>query len=474
MKSMSLRFVYALLLILVAVSCKKENDNDNTDDTIDAKTLKVNTFIKDAMPEVYLWTAHIPVSVLNNYRQESNPKAFFDKLLYKTKDKWSTITDDYDGLVSSLSGRETTYGYSLVFYRFQASSNLYAVIQYVYPRTPADEAGLKRGDILLQVNGSPMTMDNYLALIYSNEITITLGVLESNVISPGGTVSLTAVELALNPVVIAKTINHENTKIGYILYTQYIDDRTFMDDFDSAMINLKAEGITELILDLRYNPGGHVSAARHLCSALAPLSNVLAEDVLINKKWNTLYQNYWQNTNNTAQLVEKFDKSLANVNIGLERLYILTSGRTASASELTITGLRAYMPVTLIGETTVGKYVASATLRSEIQQGGQRVVDSEISNWAIQPIIYSYTNKNNETFENGFVPEHSIEDDVFDPTPLGDKNEALLAKALEVITGVAPTRAAKAPLTIPSHQLVGTAFSRFDKFRSNAIEQLER
>jgi hypothetical protein len=154
----------------------------------------------------------------------------------------------------------------------------------------------------------------------------------------------------------------------------------------------------------------------------------------------------------------------------LRRLYILTGKGTASASELTITGLDAYMDIILIGDTTVGKYVASATLQpKDIKHN-----DPAIANWAIQPIIYAYANSTN-VIKKKFIPHHLVKEDIFDPTPLGDIHEILLSKALEEITGVAPSRAKSAPQAEPfAYQIVGTGFSRYDKFKGNAIvEQLK-
>ena len=455
---------YALLLMTVAVSCNKENDV-----TIDDKTLKVNTFITETMKEVYLWTDKMPTNI--NYRQESDPKAYFDKLLYKAEDKWSFITDDYEGLIGSLSGQETTYGYSVAFGRFINSSNIFAVVQYVYPNSPAELAGLKRGDIFIKINGSAITDNNYLQFIYSNNITITLGEYDSGGISMDGigTVTLTARPMQLNAVLIDTVINYQGRKIGYLFYTQYYESTTSL---DNALLSFKADGITDLVLDLRYNPGGYVSTARHLCSALAPRTVVAQKEILITKHWNNLYQNHWTTNNEQGQLEERFDASLVtnNVNMDLQQLYVLTGRGTASASELTITGLQPYMNnITLIGGTTVGKYVASATLRS--QKNGQ--VDSELSNWAIQPIIFAYANARGDSFKNGFVPDYDVEDDyIRNPMPLGDMQEALLAKALELITGVAPTSAKAAQHEPLPYRIVGTGFSRFDNFRGNAIEQL--
>ena len=462
--------IYAVLLSMVTVSCKK--DKEDTRNT----TVKVNAFIKDAMNEIYLWTAHINPTVLNNYKQETDPMVYFDKLLYKTEDKWSFITDDYQGLINSLNGRETTYGYSLAFGRFSNNpDNYFAVIQYVYPNSPAAEKGLQRSDILLKINGNDITANNYTQLIYSSNITLTLGVLSGGSITSGSTLTMTSREMNLNPVVIDKVITYEGRKIAYLFYTQYIESYT--PQLDNAIRRFKSEGVNDVILDLRYNPGGYVSTARHLCSALAPSSVVVNQNnILIRNQWNNNYQTYWVQQGRREMLEQHFDADVVTngINMNLGRLFVLTGRGTASASELTITGLKHYMPVRLIGGVTVGKYVASATFQPKDMNNN----DPSIANWAIQPIIYEYANAGGTVdFKNGFTPDVPIDEDVFDhTTPLGDIHEVLLSKALYEITGVVvPPRAksTRQPEVRP-FQLMGTISSRYDKFKENAIiEQLK-
>ena len=466
MKTILRPFICAILLIVVAISCKK-------DDTIDAKTLKVNTFITATMQQFYLWEDKMPTNI--DYKQERDPIDYFDKLLYKAEDKWSIITDDYEGLMGSLQGQETTYGYSLAFsFKFpNDTKNVVAVVQYVYPNSAAALANLKRGDLLLEINGKTLTVDNYLQLLYSNSCTITLGTKTSGSFIPNGTVTMTASMTTLDPVVINKVIDYEGEKIGYLFYTQYIDRYTTL---NNALLNFKAQNIDYLVLDLRYNPGGYVKAARHLCSALAPATDVAQEKVLITKHWSNPMKQYWQIYNpggDEDAFEDLFDPALVSndINMNLSKLYVLTSGRTASASELTICGLQPYMDVILVGETTVGKYVASMPLQPNVWTTWAN--DREINNWAIMPIVYAYANADGLTnFKNGFTPlaQYQVKDDVLDPTPLGDIHEALLSKALWAITGVAPTRAMKAPQPEPFvYEIIGTGFSRFDKFRENAI-----
>ncbi|MDP4205381.1 MAG: S41 family peptidase [Bacteroidota bacterium] len=472
------KFILALILLSL-FSCSKKDEPLIDTPTISSTTLAVNKFINESMTEDYLWTDKMP-SV--DYTKESDPKAYFKKLLYTTDDHWSFITDDYASLANSFQGVEKSFGYSLAFGQFTGTSNYFAVVEYVNPNTPASTAGIKRGDIFIKIDGSNITESNYMNLFYKESVTLTKGTLTSQGIATGGTVSLTGEELTINPILMKKIINHGGKKIGYMVYNQFIGN--YNDSIDKAVQYFKSQQIDDLILDLRYNPGGGVDAARHICSCLAPQSAVNDQKLLVTYKWNTFLQSYFENGLNTAtksgiqddidyytsQLKVNYDKSVAG-NLNLSRLYVLTTRGTASASELTITGLRPYMNVTCVGDTTHGKYTASITIQPMVQKSdGSYVVDSNISNWAIQPIVLRYANSNGVTdFKNGFVPDYYVNDELLPAVELGDSTEPLLKKALEQITGVQVIAMKTVSKPILPYRIIDRASSKYEQFHRNLI-----
>lgn len=458
MKAQFKHTLYASVISIIIIglflsSCKKEVTVSVTE--------KINEFIKLSMEDVYLWEKYLPKI---DYKKESDSKAYFKKLLYE-EDKWSFITDDIAALEGSFAGVETSFGYSLAFGRFSNTGYLFALIEYVYPNSPASIAGLKRGDILFKLNGSDITELNYKNLLYGTTISVTLGINNNGSISAGNTVSITSQVLNLNPVLITNIIEINNRKIGYLFYAQYIN--SYNPSLDAAFLNFKSSGITDLVLDIRYNPGGYISAAQYLCSSVAPLSVVSTGKTLVTLKWNDYYQNYWQNSNYPEQLQLNFKTNPA-VNLNLNKIYILTGSGSASASELTITGLDPYMDVVLIGDTTYGKYTGSITIKPEdLFEDKEHYKD--FSNWGLQPIVLRYANANGVTdFKNGFAPDHYVYDNLWLGTPLGDENEPLLAKAVELIGGTIKASPIKKQ-DIPDYEFISRGFSRFDMQKQNLI-----
>lgn len=410
---------YALLiLILFFSSCQKEDVKPTP------QVLEINEFIWKNMGEAYLWNDFIPQNIDRN--KELDPEAYFQKLLYKPADKWSFITDDYDELINSLKGIEKTYGHKFKLYQLPNSNNIIGIIKYVIPNSPAALAEIYRGDIFYKVNGQALNTENFRKLLFESEgYTMSFGEFNQNgEISFKKDKTLNAIIVAENPIHIRNTIEFEGFKIGYLSYNQFIHD--YNDSLVNAFSEFQSEGIQDLVLDLRYNPGGSVNAAILLSSLIAPSAVVENKEVFSRLIWNDevteyLIDNEGEESNN---LISRFVNP--EVNLNLERVYILISSNSASASELIINCLDPYMEVILIGsENTTGKYVGSITINDTEANHG----------WALQPIVLKTANAiGNSDYSDGFTPDYRIEDDFDDA--LGAITEDMLAKAIELITGI--------------------------------------
>lgn len=434
----------------------EENEDPDQREEASPEVKRINFFIEDVMEDVYLWYDQLPNI---DPRFELNSKEYFDKLLY-SEDRWSFVTEDAQALEESFEGIEKTYGWSLTFGRFSNTGDLFAIVEFVYPNTPAEAKGFKRGDILVEIGGQPITENNYRQLLNGNSLNITMGIDTEQGIAFGREVDLVAQKLELDPVLIKDVIDYEGHKVGYLFYAQYIG--RYNNSLDSAFQYFQDEGVTDLVLDLRYNPGGGTDAAEYLCSSIAPLGVVDGKRMIVSFRWNDKYQQYWNDNNYKGQLGIYFSDT-TKVKMGLDRVHILTGGGTASASELTITGLDAYMDVITIGESTYGKYTASITLKPEdIYYDYKPNYYEEFKNWAVQPIILRYANSNGVTdFKNGFTPDIFYEERIIGSPALGDPNEPLLKLALEDIAGTSTT--AMKSVQRRNYTVVDRGFSKFDR-----------
>jgi C-terminal processing protease CtpA/Prc len=464
---LSLLFLFSVGILM---SCSDDDpvpDPDGSDQQASALTQKINRFIKEGMTDYYLWYDKMPDI---DYKTEQDSKEYFEKLLYEvdTEKGWSFITDDIVALRNSFAGREKTYGWSLSFGRFSNSDDVFAVVEFVYPNTPAGEANVKRGDFVIGMDGGPLTLDNYLDVLYSDNATFQLGALnDQGQVANSGSVTMTSKELDLNPIVKNEVIEVEDTKIGYLLYASYIDN--YNDALDTAFQSLVDQGVSDVVVDLRYNGGGAVTSAVHLCSILAPLDVVNNGNKLVKMTWNDKIQQYFVDNQIMHQIEETFDSEVP-VKMGLSSVRFLTTGGTASASELTITGLSPYMTVRTIGETTHGKYTASITITPEdYYYDKDNSYFEEFKNWAIQPIVLRYANSVGVTdFKEGFEPDIEVEDDL--TKQLGSLDEPMLAAAIEDITGTPPIIALKsAQKPEIFNNIFDRGFSKYDKFKQELL-----
>ena len=443
MKRQLLKSVIVLVCVFLVLSCEDKNGSGDASRV----TQKVNEFIMDYMTDSYLWNDRISTNI--DIKKETDPFALLDKLIYTNLDKWTFLTDDAEALIKEYEGVSTTYGYNLNLYKFNNVESFFGVVRFVYPGSPAERAGVARGDIIIMINGNDITEANYLDLFYSSTTTLRMGVVneEGNSIDLGTkTVSMQAVEMYLDPVNTYKIIDKGDKKIGYLCYTGYRDEAR--NKLLEVFRLFKNSHVTDVVLDLRYNLGGTASSTIFLSSVLVPESAARGEDVFLRELWNNDYMDYYRQEGTDLNLY--FDKEV-EVNMDLDHLYVLTSANTASAPEATMAGLMPYLNVIQVGEPTHGKYCGAALISPWIDNKGN--VDKEIENWALSMVIYKYANKNGLTdFKNGLTPTYDVEDDWSSRYPLGDERDPILAKAIEVITGI-PVQFTRSSVPVPGKRL---------------------
>ena len=395
-------------------------------------TLKVNEFIYEGLRSEYLWENTINWNAID-FKKEKDPHAFFKRLIYKD-DRWTNLTDNAEAWNQGFAGISTTYGFDLRFSYIGQTEELVAIVRYVYPGTPADRAGIRRGDLLLKLNGGPITVKNYADFYDKPTIVVNKGILKDKTLTaePVG-LAMTAVEMYQDPILKDTVINKDGHRVGYLCYSDYTERSTA--ELIKVFTRFKTAGVTDVVLDLRYNGGGYVSTARALCSILAPEAAMKKKERFLFKLWNENYMSYWKSKGRNDELYETFVDTLG-INMNLNRLYILTGKGTASASELTLTGLTPYMDVVQIGDTTHGKFCGGIVLMPKhLWWDKDASYYQEIKNWGMYVMIYKFSNKRNDEFPRGFAPKYVVKEYLLELYPFGDERDPLLGKALELITG---------------------------------------
>jgi len=423
----------SILMLIVSISCSTDQDiipDSNQNITLpkigdDAESIP--QWIYEEMSFFYYWNEELPESEPIG---DEDPRNYFYSLL-NSNDYFSFITDDAESIKEENSGTIMAGGFSTTFGVFTNSDNLFAIVQYVYSGSPADKAGLKRGDIILQVNGDDLNLSNLYQLDSDDLSSVTLGEYNGSSISmTDDIITLSTGSIELNPVIHYEVKEIDDFKVGYLVYVDFIlgDDDKWLNSLLDALDYMKSEGISEFVLDLRYNPGGRVKAAEYLASALAPASVVANEEVLATYEYNDNLQEFFSSRNGmeASYFESRFTPNEHNLN--LDEIYILTTGNTASASELVINSLKPYMKVTMIGEPTFGKFYGAYLLYDEN--------DPPKHDWAITPVAFKYANASGETdFINGLIPDIYLEDNLLEARAFGDESDPMLSAAINLIKG---------------------------------------
>jgi len=456
-----LNLLYALAFAMLVAACKdKEVEPDvltAADTTSVSDRQAINAWLYEVMDDAYFWYKELPAK--SSLDASISPYDYFEKLVYKreTVDRFSAVTDDIDALQNEFNGISKIFGISYsLSYIDDGKSSIGAFLNYVVKDSPAAVAGLKRGDIILKVNGTQLTQSNYATLLGSNEtVTVTLGALQNNnIVATNTTYSITKAEVTEDPVAFSTVISKPalGKTVGYLVYTQFVpgnaaDADKYDNELRQIFANFKAKGVNELVLDLRLNSGGYISSANTLASLIG--KNVTASKIFYKEQWNDKYVAYWQKQNGANALNYNFQAETNNIGSNLNRVFVLTSNGTASASELVINGLKPYMNVVTIGENTAGKNLFGSLIDD----------DQERWKWGVYVMLGQTANANGESdygTVDGMTPDYIVEDSKVPYSAFGDENETLLRKALEVmgIPAVATGRIAAAKTVEPFRKLL--------------------
>ena len=294
---------------------------------------------------------------------------------------------DLEGNGNDLGLKLGAYGTS------STDANAYALfVTAVYQNSPADKAGMIRSNRITKVNGRVIgtNFNNDRDFINSafagTSIELEGSKYVNGVVNGTFSVSLTKANYKSSPVYAAKVFTAGSKKIGYLAYARFSTLTNSKTEFDAAFADFSTNGVTDLIIDLRYNGGGFINTAQYLINQIAPSSingsimfaehynnmmqsgtaTILAKQPLLDANDKVQFQNgrmitYADVNYSLAANTEKFVK--AGPLTGVTNIVFIVSGSTASASELVINSLRPFVNVKLVGTKTYGKPVGFFPIR---------------------------------------------------------------------------------------------------------------
>lgn len=475
-------YLCILVSTVIVTSCSKDkkitpnnggDDNTNPDTDAPSKTGSTLDLIKDSVflyaQQTYYWNTSLPTYAAFKPRsvQGSNDidalQTEIDKLSQYSKNpetgkpyEYYTPAPGYakysfidDGSVSDeLNGVKGDFGFAPVW----IGDNDIRV-KYVYPGSPADVKGMKRGYQITAINGrsgSGLTYDggaggsgtnvNFLINAYSNSSNITLTLRK-----PDGNsfdVSLATGTYTVNPVLASKVVTVGAKKVGYIVFNTFTSKNNAKPKLDAAFSTFATQGITDLVVDLRYNGGGYVETAEYLSDLIAPagttgqtmFSYYFTQQMVDHKA--TILQNqkrkdtdgsiysYFDFDYTVAGNTIKFSKDGVPTTLALSHVFFIVSGSTASASELTINNLLPVMNVQLIGTTSYGKPVGFFDI--DINKYQMYIPQFETKNQAGNGGYYAGMLPGSPKY-----PGKNASDDV--SKDFGDQTEGLFAYALNYV-----------------------------------------
>ncbi len=384
------KILYLVFGLAIAFSSCKEEDEENPNKFANEQFYAV-------MDQYYLWYEHLPNVNPDSY---NSPVELLEALRYQPLDRWSYITTKQELNAYYEEGSYVGFGFSSAF---DQQGNLW--ITYIFKESPLKALGIGRGWIITAVNGVQPTTLNYNSLFGASTVGIskTLDFRGPNQELRSHTI--TKKTIVMNTVLMDSIYTIDNTKVGYFVFKGFIEPS--ISELDNVFEKFKSEGVSEVIVDLRYNGGGRMDVANHL-------GGLLAGNIANNQVFTKLVHNNKNGQYNTFDSLKTKPNSIT-----LDRVVFITTGGSASASESLINGLKPYMDVQIVGTKTHGKPV------------GMYAMTFNEFNWAFVPICFSVKNANDEgNYFDGIAVNIAANDDI--AYDFGDTNESSLNAALGI------------------------------------------
>lgn len=508
---------------IISISCRKNSITKDIDNTVPSTGSSADR-IKDSLflyaKQVYLWNESLPsygVFKPRQYTSAGTDYGNFNKVLfqitryginpntsrpfeydkdYPNQTKYSFIEDLVaNGEIASIPNKyainangqanDVGLGYEPV----GSSSNFSLYIRFVTPGSPAEKAGIKRGYYFNNINGISFGSN------FDNEVNNLNTQLDKNTITIVGkrqdgsdfNITLTQTSYNASPIYKDSIYAVAGKKIGYMAYARFSGFNNSVTAFNRVFNNFANQGVTDLVIDLRYNQGGLISTAEYLINLIGP-SRIPDNSTLFTEYYNAKMQsgdvsflkNQAARDGNGNVIIEegkvltladysyksefyvtRFSKmgSLNNI----QNVVFIVSKHTASASELVINALKPYINVKMVGSTTYGKPVGFFPIR--------------IDKYDVYYSMFSVKNARGEgDYFAGLTPDYKIADDL--TKQFGDLSETNLALAVSKLTGGSPAIASKKSMMVKGvsmqNSLTSTAPVNDNEFKGMIENRLHK
>lgn len=379
------RLIYGTVISLTLMACGEDRSGEYY------ALIASKTWIYETMQQNYLFYEDIPAEESLDFFQ--TPENFLKNAASSRDQKNGTLFSHIDSVnVSRALSSSPTFGYEAALIR--TGSGDYAIrVLYTQPGSPAEEAGLKRGDWIIAANNKKIGSGDYSKYVSAptQSYTFTLGNYNGEGFDTLGVTEIPAPRY-IEETNLMKTsfITAGNRTAAYILYNSFGADDT--ETLQNMFVEIAARQPNDIILDLRYNPGGYVSTSQLLSTLLAP-QNAMGQTFL-----NMTYNDKIAKTESYL-----FEPSLipGGTPLAYENLYIITSNNTASASEIVINCLRPYLKERLlqVGTATFGKNVAQSLFTDE--------QSPQLELWLTTAYL-SNAEGFQDYFDNGLQPDYEL------------------------------------------------------------------
>jgi carboxyl-terminal processing protease len=316
---------------------------DATDSTLRPRSCDTegqNQFVLDLMQDQYLYYESMPDIELSEY---ANPQDVLAALRV-SPDRFSSFLDSETYYAFNEQGFINDFGFSWILAEDKSS----ITILYLYDPSPAD---LSRGDSIIAIDDVPISEIEENNSVSDLLNTFNVGASANFTVenSPAAlfTTEITKARFNVNAVLSAEILETDSGQVGYLAFKSFI--KSSADELAAAFEMFSAADIDELVLDLRYNGGGRLDISEKLASYLGGEHAFGA--AIAHLKHNN------KHSNNDVSVNFKSIESALN----LQRLFVLTTESTCSASELVINALSPIYDVIIIGSPTCGKPLGANT-----------------------------------------------------------------------------------------------------------------